>query len=75
MSNDLETLVRPNASLNYAPAKVFYIPGQIGTANTKLQWGRGGGGKTFSGSASYSASFYMTQYTNEKSNVNFGTAF
>jgi len=67
MSNELESIVRPSQSLDYAPAKVYYQPGQVGTANTKAQWGRGGSGKIFNGSASYSATFYMTKYVTERS--------
>jgi len=67
VSNDLEQIVRPSETLDYAPAKVYFQPGQIGVPNTKLQIGRNSGsGKTFSGSGNASASYYMTQYVNEK---------
>lgn len=66
MSNDLEAIVRPSETTDYAPGKVYHTPGQIGVPNTVLQIGRGGKGKTFSGSGSYNATFYMTQYVNEK---------
>lgn len=75
MSNDLEVIVRPSQTLDYAPAKVYYTPGQVGTPNTHLMIGRGGSGKTLSGSYSANSSNYMTQYVNEKKNATFGTAF
>lgn len=68
MSNDLESIVRPSQTLDYAPAKVYYTPGQVGVPNTRLQFGRNGSGKTFNGSYSYSASFYMTKYASERPN-------
>jgi hypothetical protein len=75
LSNDLEAIVRPSQTLDYAPAKVFYTPGQIGTPNTHLMIGRGGSGKVFSGSYNANSSSYMTQYVNEKKHADFGTAF
>lgn len=75
MSNDLEVIVRPSQSLDYAPGKVFYNPGQIGVANTHLMIGRGGGGKVLNGSFTANDSHYMTQYVSEKKQANFGTAF
>ena len=66
MSSDLEVIVRPSQTLDYAPAKVFYNPGQVGVSNTILKIGRGGSGKVLSGSYSYSATFYCKQYVNEK---------
>jgi len=67
LSSDLETIVRPSQLLDYAPARVYYTAGQIGVPMTRLQIGRSGQGKTFNGSASYSASFYMTKYASERS--------
>lgn len=75
MSNDFEAVVRPSTSLDYAPARTYYTPGQNGVPNTLLQFGRNGQGKMFNGSDSASASFYMTQYDNEQKQANFGTAF
>ena len=71
----METIVRPFQTPDYAPARSFFTPGKTGAANVILEFGRGGGGRTFSGSYSYSASFYMTQYINEKAEASFGTAF
>jgi len=71
----LENIVRPFQTPDVAPAKPFFTPGKTGAANVILQCGRGGGGKTLNGSTSYSASFYMTQYINEKSEANWGTSF
>ncbi len=66
MSNDLEVIVSPSQALDYAPAKPYYNPGLIGIPNTILRIGRGGSGKILNGSYSYSATFYMKQYINEK---------
>ncbi len=75
MSNDLEVIVRPSQSLDYAPAKVYYTPGQIGVPNTVLRYGRRGGSvKSLSGSVSLGETHYMTQYANEKEDADFGSA-
>ena len=66
MSNDLESIVRPNQTLDYAPAKTYYNPGQVGVPNTRLQIGRGGSGKVFNGSYNATTSYYMDQYVNEQ---------
>lgn len=66
MSSDLEVIVRPSQSLDYAPAKTFFNPGQVGVANTRLQIGRGGSGKMLQGSFSATTSYYMTEYVNEQ---------
>ncbi len=73
MSNDLEVIVRPSQTLDYAPAKVYFSPGQVGVPNTRIQIGRSGSGKTFGTSYSSTATYYMTQYVNEKANASFGT--
>ncbi len=73
MSNDLETIVRPSQTLDYAPAKVFFVPGQIGTPNTRLKIGiTAGRGKIMQGSVTANSTTYMTQYVNEKENADFG---
>lgn len=66
MSNELESIVRPSQALDYAPAKTFYNPGQVGVPNTRLQIGRGGSGKVLNGSFSATTSYYMTEYVNEQ---------
>jgi hypothetical protein len=63
----LESIVRPFETPDYSQAKPFFTAGKAAPPNVILQFGRGGGGKVLNGSYSYSASFYMTQYTNEKS--------
>lgn len=76
MSNDLETVVRPSQTLDYAPAKVYYSAGQIGVPNITLRFGRGSGqGKIMPGSFSANSSNYCTQYVNEQSSADFGRAF
>jgi hypothetical protein len=67
--SDLESIVRPSQTLDFAPAKTYYQPGQASVPNTMLRIGRYGQGKTFSGSGSYTSSHYMTQYVNEKSDI------
>ena len=64
--SELESVVRPAQSLDYAPAKTYYQPGLVSTPNTRLQFGRHGQGKVFSGSDSANTTSYMTQYANEK---------
>jgi hypothetical protein len=67
LSNDLEVIVRPSQTLDYAPAKVYYQPGQIGVPNTVLRIGRRGGSvKSLNGSLSASATYYMANYASEK---------
>lgn len=71
----LESIVRPFQTPDIAPARPFFIAGRGAPPNVILQFGRGGGGKVFNGSFSYSASFYMTQYVNEKREADWGTHF
>lgn len=75
MSNDLEAIVRPSQTLDYAPARVYHNPGQVGVPNTVLRIGRTGGEpKVLRGSLTANASFYMTQYSNEKEQASFGSS-
>ncbi len=69
----LESIVRPFQTPESAPARPYYQAGKAAPANVILQFGRGGGGKTFNGSFSWNASYYMTQYVNEKSDATWGT--
>lgn len=71
----IESIVRPFQTPDVAPSKPFYNAAKAAPQTVRLQFGRGGGGKTFNGSFSYSASFYMTQYVNEKAEADWGTAF
>lgn len=71
----IESIVRPFQTPDFAPARPFYNAGKAAPQVVRLQFGRGGGGQTFNGSESYSASFYMTQYINEKKDANWGTSF
>ncbi len=73
--SSIESIVRPFQTPDSAPPRPFFIAGKAGAPNVILQFGRGGGGKVLNGSASSSASFYMTQYNNEKSSADWGTAF
>jgi len=74
MSNSIEAIVRPFQTPDISPSTPFFTPGRAGVPNVILQFGRSGGGKTFNGSVSASSSYYMTQYTNEKSEADWGTA-
>lgn len=71
----IESIVRPFQTPDFAPSRPFYTASKAAPPNVILQFGRGGGGRTFNGSESVSASFYMTQYVNEKSDASWGTAF
>ncbi|UWU73040.1 hypothetical protein N2603_23335 [Bradyrhizobium huanghuaihaiense] len=64
---NLESIVRPFQTPDNAPAKPFFTAGRAAPQNIILQFGRGGGGKVLNGSSSYTATFYMMQYVNEKS--------
>lgn len=63
----IESVVRPFQTPDNSPARPFFTAGKAAPQNVILQFGRAGGGKVLNGSSSYSASFYMTQYSNEKS--------
>lgn len=69
----IESIVRPFQSPDVAPPRPYYVAGKAGVPNVILQFGRGGGGRILNGSGSFSASFYMTQYVNEKSDATWGT--
>lgn len=71
----IESIVRPFQTPDVAPARRFFVAGKAAPQNVILQFGRGGGGRVLHGSSSYSASFYMTQYVNEKEHANWGTSF
>ena len=71
----IESIVRPFQTPDVAPARPFFTAGKAAPPNVILQLGRSGGGRTFNGSESYSASFYMTQYVNEKRDATWGTSF
>lgn len=71
----IEAIVRPFQTPDTAPARPYFTAGKAAPQNVIMQFGRGGGGKILNGSASSSASFYCTQYTNEKSQASWGTSF
>lgn len=71
----IESIVRPFQTPDPAPSRPFFVAGKAAPQNVILQFGRSGGGRTFNGSESMSASFYMTQYVNEKSDAAWGTSF
>ncbi len=62
----IESIVRPFQTPDPTPAKPFFTAGRGAPPNVILQFGRGGGGKVLNGSSSYSATFYVKQYVNEK---------
>lgn len=73
MSTELESLVRPFQTNEITPSQTYYNFGDIGVQNVVLQLGRGGSGKTMTGSYSYSASFYVEQnHVQIESDVNLG---
>lgn len=66
MSGEFESLVRPFQTGEITPAQTYYAPGQIGVPNVILRIGRGGSGKTMTGSYSYQQSQYCTKYETER---------
>lgn len=71
----IESIVRPFQTPDASPARPYYQGVKAAPPNVILQAGRRGGGRTLSGSVSTSASFYMTQYVNEKTEADWGTEF
>ncbi len=71
----IEAVVRPFQTPDVSPTRPYYNAGKAAPQVVRLQFGRGGGGRTFSGSEAYTASFYMTQYVNEKRDADWGTEF
>jgi len=67
VSNDFESIVRPFQTNQVTPAQTVYLPGQVGTPTVILRIGRGGSGKTLTGSYSYSQTFYCVKHEVEKS--------
>jgi hypothetical protein len=67
----LESIVRPFQTPDNSPNKPFFTAGKAAPQNIILQFGRAGGGRVLNGSSSYTASFYMTVYVNEKRQVAF----
>lgn len=71
----IENIVRPFQTPDSAPSRPFFPGAKAAPPNVIIQAGRKGGGRVLNGSASASASFYMTQYVNEKRDANWGTEF
>ena len=73
MSNSVEDIVRPFAVAQTAPPRQYFASGQVGVPPVIIRAGRGGQGRTFTGSYSSRLSNYMTRYVNEKRTASFGT--
>ena len=71
MSVEFESLVRPFQTNDVTPAQTYFVPGQIGVPNLRLNSGRSGQGKTFHSSISIKTTYYCHQYENEKPNEAF----
>ncbi len=71
----IEAIVRPFQTPDVSPARPFHPGVKAAPPNVILQAGRRGGGRVLNGSSSSSASYYMTQYVNEKRDADWGTAF
>ena len=71
----IESIVRPFQTPDASPARPYYVAGKAAPPLVFLQFGRGGGGKTFNGSQSASSTYYLSQYVNEKEDAGWGTAF
>lgn len=69
MSKPLEGLLRPFQTDQTAPAVRVITPGQKEVKRVLLSFGRAGGGKVMSGSASLNRSFYCEQHIVEKKTV------
>lgn len=73
--SELNNIVRPFQIEGVDPPQQFFPAGQASIPNVILRSGRSGKGRVFNGSASYGATFYVTQYVNEQKTADFGTAF
>ncbi len=73
MSNNLEDIIRPFTNGQVSPAQQYFQAGQVGVPPVILRFGRTASGKTLNGSFTYNATFYCTQYVNEKATADFGT--
>ena len=62
MSTEFESLVRPFQTNEVTPSRTYFMPGEIGVPNVILRLGRGGGGKTLTGSFNYTQTFYCEQF-------------
>jgi len=62
---ELESVVRPNQTPNYAPEQRFVPGGQKSGDPILLTIGRSGQGKTFNGSFNAKTSFYCEAAENE----------
>lgn len=71
----IESIVRPFQTPDASPARPFQTGVKAAPPLVILQAGRRGGGRVLNGSSSVSASYYMTQYVNEKREANWGTEF
>lgn len=71
----IESIVRPFQTPDVSPARPFQTGVKAAPPNVILQAGRRGGGRVLNGSASASASYYSTQYVNEKRDADWGTEF
>ncbi len=70
-----DNVVRPFQTVGVDPPQQFFPAGQPSMPTIIVRAGRSGKGHPFNGSASYAATFYMTQYVNEQKQASFGTAF
>ena len=71
--SDLEQIIRPFQDGRVSVPKQYFQAGQVGVPPVVLRYGRGGSGKVLNGSISFSQTYYMTQYVNEKRQAGWGT--
>lgn len=64
--SDFESIVRPFQSGDVSPPRRYINGTSAGVPNVLLQIGRTGAGRTFNGSYSLRATYFMTRYENEK---------
>jgi hypothetical protein len=67
--SDFENTVRPFQSGDVSPPRRYISGAAADVPNVLLQVGRTGVGRTFNGSYSLRATYYMTRYENEKSSA------
>jgi hypothetical protein len=72
--SELEQIIRPFQDGRVATPQQYFQQGQVGVPPVVLRFGRSGQGRVLNGSISYSQTFYMTQYVNEKKTANWGTS-
>lgn len=64
--SELESIIRPFQSRDITPSQTYFQAGELGIQNIHLELGKGGSGKTLTGSNSTTVNTYMTKYETER---------